>query len=105
MDAQDKLSGFAAICIFRLSIPHGLQPQLSPSTHPALLQLNAPPSLARSAPQRYWDPQSGKPWRFLSAAMIEAEYKRSPQWAALQSVLDAPFDRATADPRALATKK
>ncbi|KAL4419611.1 hypothetical protein ABPG77_001665 [Micractinium sp. CCAP 211/92] len=55
--------------------------------------------------QKYWDPQSGKPWRFLSAAMIEAEYKRSPQWAALQSVLDAPFDRATADPRALATKK
>ncbi|KAL4447582.1 hypothetical protein ABPG75_004801 [Micractinium tetrahymenae] len=54
---------------------------------------------------KYWDPRGGKPWHFLSAAMIEGAFKRSPQWGAVQAVLDSPFGRAAADPLALATKK
>lgn len=56
--------------------------------------------------QKYWDVSRGqKPWHFYSAVMIEAAYKRSPQWEAVELRLAAPFDRAQADPTALPTTK
>lgn len=81
---------------------HQAPPRCSPlaCVHCHTAPRRAPPLL-----QKYWDPRGGKPWHFLSAAMIEAAFKRSPQWGALQSVLDSPFDRAAADPLALATHK
>lgn len=53
--------------------------------------------------QKYWDMRNGRPWHYVSPLMIEAAYKGSQHWAGVAGQLAQPFDRAAADPRALAT--
>lgn len=53
--------------------------------------------------QKYWDMRNGRPWHYVSPLMIEAAYKGSQHWAGVAGELAQPFDRAAADPHALAT--
>jgi hypothetical protein len=46
-----------------------------------------------------------RPHYYISARMIEASFKQSLHWQAVEAELAQPFDRSQADPRALASTK
>lgn len=55
--------------------------------------------------QKYWGAGNRKPHRYISPVMIEGAYKKTEAWHEMAARLEQPFDKVSADPKALAKTK